>query len=61
MLSPRSELLHPQWRLHTLQLHPDGTVEWIVDGRRHASLRSDQPVPDSVHVGIGGGGPCPNG
>ena len=43
-----------QWRLHTLQLHPDGTVEWIVDGRRHASLRSDQPVPDSVHVGIGG-------
>jgi hypothetical protein len=43
-----------EWRLHALQLHPDGTIEWIVDGRRHASLRSETPVPDSVHVAIGG-------
>ncbi|MBK5097691.1 MAG: PD40 domain-containing protein, partial [Gemmatimonadetes bacterium] len=43
-----------EWRLHILQVHPDGTVEWIIDGKRHASIRSDQPVPDSVHVAIGG-------
>ena len=43
-----------EWRLHTLQVHPDGTVEWIIDGRRHASIRSDQPLPDSVQVAIGG-------
>jgi DNA-binding SARP family transcriptional activator len=42
------------WRRHTLQLHPDGAIEWIVDGRRHASLRSAAPVPDSLHVAIGG-------
>ena len=43
-----------EWRLHTLQLHPDGTVEWIVDGRRHATATSGTPPPDSVHVAIGG-------
>jgi WD40 repeat protein len=43
-----------EWRLHALQLHPDGTVEWIVDGRRHAVATSGTPPPDSVHVAIGG-------
>ena len=43
-----------EWRLHTLQVHPDCTVEWIIDGRRHASIRTTQPVPDSVHVAIEG-------
>jgi DNA-binding SARP family transcriptional activator/WD40 repeat protein len=42
------------WRLHSLQLHTDGTVEWIVDGRRHAVATSGSPPPDSVHVAIGG-------
>ena len=42
------------WRRHTLQLHPDGMVEWIVDGRRHASASSGTPAPDSVHVTISG-------
>jgi len=60
VIGPASEVSVPvpddvgEWRLHVLQLHPDGTIEWIVDGRRHASLRSDVPVPDSVHVAIGG-------
>jgi hypothetical protein len=60
LLGPIDEVPVPEpdriddWRLHTLQLHPDGTVEWIIDGLRHASIRSDQPVPDSVHVAIGG-------
>ena len=43
-----------EWRLHTLQLHLDGVIEWIIDGRRHATIRSHRPVPDSVHVAIGG-------
>jgi DNA-binding SARP family transcriptional activator len=43
-----------EWRLHTLQLHPDGMVEWVMDGRRYASIHSHRPVPDSVHVAIGG-------
>ena len=43
-----------EWRLHVLQLHPDGTVEWIVDGRRHASLRSSEPAPDSVQLVLSG-------
>ena len=60
LLGPIDEVPVPEpdriddWRLHTLQVHPDGTVEWIIDGRRHASIRSDQPLPDSVHVAIGG-------
>jgi hypothetical protein len=43
-----------EWRLHTLQVHPDGVIEWIIDGRRHASISTDQQVPDSVQVAIGG-------
>jgi hypothetical protein len=43
-----------EWRLHTLQLYPDGTVEWIIDGRRHASLRSSEPAPDSVQLVLSG-------
>ncbi len=31
-----------------------GMDEWIVDGKRHASIRSNQPLPDSVQVSIGG-------
>jgi hypothetical protein len=29
-------------------------VEWIVDGRRHATVAPGTQPPDSVHVAIGG-------
>ncbi len=43
-----------EWRLHVLQVHPDGTVEWIVDGKRHATAQAASPTPDSLQVAIGG-------
>jgi len=43
-----------EWRRHLLQLHPDATLEWLIDGRRFASARLDGPLPDSVHVVLGG-------
>ncbi len=43
-----------RWHLHTLEVHPDGTAEWVIDGRRHASIRTEQPLPDSVDVAIEG-------
>jgi DNA-binding SARP family transcriptional activator len=42
------------WRRHALQFHPDGALEWLIDGRRFASARVALPIPDSAHVLLGG-------
>ncbi len=45
---------HDTWRLHALQLHPDGQIDWIIDGRRWVANRVTEPLPDSVHVVLHG-------
>lgn len=44
------------WHRYALQIEPDGTVSWIVDGRFR--WRSSEPLladrPDSAHVVLGG-------
>ncbi|MDT8436323.1 MAG: BTAD domain-containing putative transcriptional regulator [Gemmatimonadota bacterium] len=42
------------WRRHALQLHPDGAVEWLIDGRRFASGRLTGPLPADAHVVLAG-------
>jgi len=34
---------HDAWRLYALQLHPDGQMDWVIDGRRHIATRASKP------------------